>query len=667
MKWSLCDFMAKSKRKQRLGRRRDSKRENIGTESMPGSIFHEAESNNLLPITTGLKDKRLNKAQRQALAGQIGQTAGNRVLQRRLIEEGIRQENGPAIQRWDSPEHMALGDITGLTIDIGDGVQLTFGQVLALAGDEFGTQEALLDATKTEEGRAMIRAHLERARIPGTAASLLPAPTEEQEEKAKGEYITLAMDNSSHFVDGGTAVENWLAKHAEAIDQALEAGLYRNEAMLNSAYFTEAFGQHFLTDAFSSGHIRVPREDIKNYYVNEFAPRIFNHLIDHLRDRLIDEIYEQIDDQTWVNEGAYLGGLLGGLGVRAYIRREIRNDINSRLNEAFDAAGGRAEAVRYVGLGLAGVVSGAMHDMENREGLWVVNDFNAVPWVAYGDEHLDDSANLSHRQRIEKAVQASLADLHQAYNIGLEEGVHLYNVPEPEWVPDTVYFGFDLDALSPEAASSVDMVALYLHYHPGTRLTLVGHADPVGDNPYNEDLGSRRAHSVANRLMMMGVDPSRIEVESMGETVPVTTSRTEYHLNRRVEFVYSTDAAVVDDGPDSVALENIRLSAVNQIGPPYLAEGYLPRAAEGLNAALPAWHWGAIPESFQTEMANWISHYVDSYGEGALASDKLEAIEKDTPIGEFTISPRPIARRLLGEITADPIKFLESALGRRAG
>lgn len=618
-------------------------------------------------MTAQLGDGRLNTSQRQTVAGQIGKTAGNQVLQRVLAGRAVTRAVPAVVQRWGSAEHMALGDVTGIQIDIGDGVQLSFGQVMALAGDEFGTLEELMAATKTADGRAMIRAHLEQAEIPGTAASMLPAPTPAQKEKASGEYVALAMENTTHFAGGGTAVENWLQKHAEAIELAMQAGLYRDPSLLNQAYFTEAFGQHFLTDSFSSGHIRVPREDIRNYYVDTFAPQIFDHLIEELRDRLIDEIYDQIDDQTIVNEAAYGLGLLGGLGLRAYIRGEIRDDINARLDEAFTQAGGRAEAVKYVGLGLAGVVSGAMHDMENRQGLWVINDFNPVPWQAYGDGSLAAIDNRPHRQQAEEAVRASAADLQLAYEIGLEEGQELYNVPEPDWVPDIVYFGFDKDALSSQAADAVDMIALYLKYHPSTRVALYGHADPIGDDIYNEDLGSRRAHSVTARLLANGVDASRLEVESMGEKQPVTTSYNDYHRNRRVEFVYSTDATIPDDGPDQVALENARQALLNQVGPPYVAEGYLPRAAAGMNAELPDYQWGAIPASFRTEMADWIKHYANSYGDKALAAEALNDVTKDTAIGEFTISPRPVARRLLGEITADPVGFLENMFGRNAG
>ncbi len=620
-----------------------------------------------------LSNGRIPTAQRQAMAAHIGQVGGNQYLQRlisRLPEENeaTRPVDSSAlnpahtIQKWDSPEHMRLGDTTGVMIDIGDGVQLTFGQVVALAGDEFGSLEELMAATKTDDGRAMIRAHLERASIPGTAAAMLPAPTDKQRSQASSEYITLAMDNSEHFAGGGTAVENWLSHHAQAIDKAIQAGLYMDNTLLNEAHMAEAFGDHFLTDAFSSGHIRVPRQAITDYYVNEFAPSVVDHLIDHLRERLVDDIYDQVEGQTVINEAAWvLGGIVGGLGVRAYIRRKIRNAINTKLDEAFTAAGGRQQVIRYLGLGIAGIISGAMHDMENEQGLWVVSGIHPEPWLAYGDDELDK--NPEHRRRVEEAVAASLADLQTAYDIGLEQGQALYNLVDLAWLPETVYFGFDSDALTPEAAGLVDTVADYLQYNRSTLLTLMGHADPIGDNPYNDDLSSRRAHQVANRLLSRGVDSDRLQVESMGEEAPVTTSRSHYHLNRRVEFVYATGADIDDHGPENTAYENAQQAALAQIGPAYAAEAHFPHAAAGLNNELPEWHWGAIPASFRSQMATWIQHYINQYATDALAGPALDPME----VEGYTVSPRPVAQAIVNDIVADPIGFLSRAFGRSAG
>jgi len=590
-----------------------------------------------------------------------GKEPGNNELTAHELTHVVQQSETTtrSVQRWGSPEHMELGDTTGIKIDIGGGFELTFGQVVALAGDEFASLEQLRAATETDEGRKMIRAHLERAGIPGEAAALLPAPTPENREQATTEYITLALDNSSHFAGGGTAVENWLSHHAQAIDSAIQAGLSNDESLMNQAYMTEAFGNHFLTDAFSSGHIRVPRQEITDYYTNEFAPLVFDHLLNHLRDRLIDEIYDQVDEQTILDEAAWVvGGIGGGLSVEAGIRHKIRTAINGKLNQAFQAAGGRQVVIQKLGLGLAGIIAGAMHDMENRDGLLVVSNVDGIPWEAYGDENLDK--NPQHKAHVEEAVRTSVADLERAYEIAREEGQNLFNLIDSDSLPAAIYFGFDSDNFTASAAAQVDMVADYLQYNSATNLTLTGHADPSGGDAYNDDLSSRRAERVANRLLSLGVDPSRISVEVQGEKQPVTTDVAQYYRNRRVEFTYMTNAdAETSQEPNDVAYENV----LSMVGPPYAAEDHLPRAAEGLNEDLPEWRWGSIPQSFQQEMANWIKHYINEYSATALESPALEPIEESG----FTIEPRPVAREIVNEILNDPIQFLSQALGRSAG
>lgn len=76
---------------------------------------------------------------------------------------GVRVHGGGArlIARFVGSEHAELGDTTNATIDLGDGVELTWGQVVAIAGDEYGTVEELEAATRTPEGKAKLRAALE--------------------------------------------------------------------------------------------------------------------------------------------------------------------------------------------------------------------------------------------------------------------------------------------------------------------------------------------------------------------------------------------------------------------------------------------------------------------------------------------------------------------------
>ncbi len=80
-----------------------------------------------------------------------------------------------------------------------------------------------------------------------------------------------------------------------------------------------------------------------------------------------------------------------------------------------------------------------------------------------------------------------------------------------------VFFDFD--------SSVVDSVSDIANYVKGlsevSSIRMVGHADPIGSNAYNDALSKRRADAVAAALVSAGVDSSKMTVEHVGETMPI--------------------------------------------------------------------------------------------------------------------------------------------------
>lgn len=77
------------------------------------------------------------------------------------------------------------------------------------------------------------------------------------------ERYDLAVKNYDHF-----APYSWHAYsvgHYIAINIAAEAGQSQDQNKLKDAYAVEAFAQHFLTDAFSAGHFRVPLKQLQRF------------------------------------------------------------------------------------------------------------------------------------------------------------------------------------------------------------------------------------------------------------------------------------------------------------------------------------------------------------------------------------------------------------------
>ena len=70
-------------------------------------------------------------------------------------------------------------------------------------------------------------------------------------------------------------------------------------------------------------------------------------------------------------------------------------------------------------------------------------------------------------------------------------------------------------------------------------ITIAGHTDSKGSELYNEKLAMRRANSVKEKLLELGLSPDRIVgLEGRGELEPVASNETEEgrSQNRRIEF-----------------------------------------------------------------------------------------------------------------------------------
>ncbi len=70
-------------------------------------------------------------------------------------------------------------------------------------------------------------------------------------------------------------------------------------------------------------------------------------------------------------------------------------------------------------------------------------------------------------------------------------------------------------------------------------VTIVGHTDSKGSESYNEKLAMRRATSVKEKLLELGLSSDRIVgLEGRGELEPVSSNETEEgrSQNRRIEF-----------------------------------------------------------------------------------------------------------------------------------
>ena len=87
-------------------------------------------------------------------------------------------------------------------------------------------------------------------------------------------------------------------------------------------------------------------------------------------------------------------------------------------------------------------------------------------------------------------------------------------------IGDRVFFDYDSYDLRPEARATLEAQARWLGQYSNLGITIEGHADERGTREYNLALGERRANSVKNYLVALGVDPSRVSTISYGKERP---------------------------------------------------------------------------------------------------------------------------------------------------
>ena len=103
----------------------------------------------------------------------------------------------------------------------------------------------------------------------------------------------------------------------------------------------------------------------------------------------------------------------------------------------------------------------------------------------------------------------------------------------------TVYFELDRSEIHPDDLGKVEAVAGILAQDTQNKVLIEGHCDERGTEEYNRALGERRALSVRDALVGLGVSADRVRTMSMGEDRPADTGLDDaaFARNRRGEFV----------------------------------------------------------------------------------------------------------------------------------
>jgi peptidoglycan-associated lipoprotein len=102
-----------------------------------------------------------------------------------------------------------------------------------------------------------------------------------------------------------------------------------------------------------------------------------------------------------------------------------------------------------------------------------------------------------------------------------------------------VFFGLDSTDLGDEARGLLQKNVEWMKKWTTTKVMVEGHADSRGSNEYNLALGERRADSVRDYLVSLGLGADRLTIVSKGEEQPFCSEETEacWQQNRRGHFI----------------------------------------------------------------------------------------------------------------------------------
>lgn len=326
-----------------------------------------------------------------------------------------RADDAHSVPMYDTGEHVRSGGdlfVDRLVVGRAPGVPFSYGQIVAMP-DFYGEVDDLLTADPAELNRLKTLIQRNTAYYVGGKADPTGDISNEQWDTATGDrYMRLAEANYDHFAPAallglsGTQTrsdhkQRWEELHRRALTEMQQLVL----AHPNASPFpmgpltTNAFADHFLTDAFAAGHL-VNKEVL----MNRFKSRFFSG---SALTADADRFFEQVAQRAWTSrvenamkqlEPTSPPDALCVAGLCAPILPNIRT------------AGMFATVLKQAAVAekdkIANLAVKVLHDKLNRDGVDVVNDAGDA-WHLTGDGHLTTETLAIMR----RAVDQSAADI----------------------------------------------------------------------------------------------------------------------------------------------------------------------------------------------------------------------------------------------------------------
>jgi len=305
---------------------------------------------------------------------------------------------------FDTGEHVQTGgDLYEGRLIVGPspGVAFSYGELISM-GDLYGSVEDMMKADLDELTRLKTLIDRSTAYYAGGKKDKSLDVSDDEWDRAtggtdtkQGRYLKLAEENYEHFSPNtlftdsiaqglwrGTNQSTWEMYHRQAIHDAQDLALApENQGV---SYFpmgpliVNAFGDHFLTDAFASGHLINKELMIAYFKANFFSGDSLNGDADDFFDRVAKAAWHSpVSDEFSKLEEAHWHFLFGFIPV-GHPNIDSVGRFKTLLTLAAEQQPER----------IANFAVKALHDKLNEEGVEVVNAAGDM-WRLFGDGHLN--------------------------------------------------------------------------------------------------------------------------------------------------------------------------------------------------------------------------------------------------------------------------------------
>lgn len=323
-----------------------------------------------------------------------------------------------SVPMYDTGEHvLSAGDLypDQLTVGSGAGVAFSYGQLIAM-GDFYDTVDDLKNADPAELSKlkALIVRNTAFYRKPiGSRRKDDPDDISHKQwdDATNKRYLALADENFAHFsppevlglTDYTTRPTNrseWEKYHERAIMemQTLVAANPNASVVPFGPLATNAFGDHFLTDAFASGHM-VNKEVVINRFRSKFyqGTNTLTPAAEDFLSRLAAAAWAFPEVRSTFSKLELASRDFNKLFIKWNIDTE--NAFRKLLVQIAEREPSKVE----------NLAAKTLHDYLNRTGIDVMNDNGDGPWLLRGDTFLDSPTLTIMRKAVQQSVDNILS------------------------------------------------------------------------------------------------------------------------------------------------------------------------------------------------------------------------------------------------------------------